>query len=130
MNNVSVLVADDDADARGLIERYVKSEPALLLVGSAADAQQAIDLAADQQPDAAIIDVAMPGGGGLRAMREIRELSPHTSLVALSAYDDRNTVVEMLEAGATAYLVKGATREQILHTVRRAIDAHERLSRL
>jgi DNA-binding NarL/FixJ family response regulator len=130
MSNVSVLVADDDSDARALIEKYVKGEPALSLVGSAADAQQAIDLAVKHRPDAAIIDVAMPAGGGVRAVREISELSPDTSLIALSGYDDRNTVLEMLEAGATAYLVKGATREQILHTVRHAIDAHDRLTRL
>jgi len=130
MNFVRVLVADDDADARALIEKYVKGEPALSLIGSAADAQQAIDLAVEHKPDAAIIDVAMPAGGGVRAVREIREHSPETSVIALSGYDDRSTVLEMLEAGATAYLVKGATRDQILHTVRRAIDAHERLVRL
>ncbi len=130
MDNVSVLVADDDADTRVLIEKYVTGEPGLSLVGAAADAQQAIDLAAERKPDAAIIDVAMPAGGGLRAIREIRELSPDTSLIALPGYDDRTTVIEMLEAGATAYLVKGASREQILHTVRCAIEAHERLSQL
>src|SRR5512140_3456236 len=130
VNFVRVLVADDDADARGLIEKYVNSEPALSLAGSAADAQQAIDLAAECKPDAAIIDVAMPAGGGVRAVREIRERSPDTSLIALSGYDDRNTVLQMLGAVATAYLVKGATREHILPTVRRAIAAHERLAGL
>jgi DNA-binding NarL/FixJ family response regulator len=70
------------------------------------------------------------GGGGLRAVREIRELSPETSMVALSGYDDRNTVIDMLDAGAVAYIVKGASREEILTTMRRAIEAHEKLSQL
>ena len=130
MNFVRVMVADDDADARGLLEKYVKGEPALQLVGAAANAEEAIQLAAEHQPDAALLDVNMPAGGGLRAVREIGEQSPGTSMIALSGYDDRNTVLRMLEAGAISYLVKGASREQILHTVRRSIDAHKKLAEL
>ena len=130
MNFVRVLVADDDADVRGLLEKYVKGEPALMLVGAATNADEAIQLAEEHQPDAALLDVNMPGGGGLRAVREIAQRSPKTSMIALSGYDDRNTVLEMLEAGAISYLVKGATREQILQTVRRSIDAHAKLSEL
>src|SRR5919204_230128 len=121
MNFVRVMVADDDADARGLLEKYVKGEPALQLVGAAANAEEAIQLAAEHQPDTALLDVNMPAGGGIRAAREIRAVSPRTSIVALSGIDDRGTVLDMLEAGASAYLVKGATREQILDTVRRAL---------
>jgi DNA-binding NarL/FixJ family response regulator len=130
MNFVRILVADDDADIRGLLERYVKGEPALQLIGAAPDAEEAIRLAAEHKPDAALLDVNMPGGGGVRAVREISEISPDTSMIALSGYDDRNTVLRMLEAGATSYLVKGASRDKILHTVRRSIDAHKRLAEL
>jgi DNA-binding NarL/FixJ family response regulator len=130
MNFVRVLIADDDADARGLLEKYVKGEPALQLIGAAADADQAIQLAEEHQPDAAILDVGMPGGGGVRAVREIAQKSPKTSMIALSGYDDRNTVLEMLEAGATAYLVKGASREEILQTLKKSMEAHEKLSEL
>jgi DNA-binding NarL/FixJ family response regulator len=66
----------------------------------------------------------------VRAVREIAQRSPKTSMIALSGYDDRNTVLEMLEAGAIAYLVKGASREEILHTVRRSIEAHAKLAEL
>jgi DNA-binding NarL/FixJ family response regulator len=130
MNFVRILVADDDADVRGLLAKYVKGEPALQLVGAATNTDEAIQLAEEHQPDAALIDVGMPGGGGVRAVREIARRSPKTSLIALSGYDDRNTVLEMLEAGAVSYLVKGASREQILTTLRRSIDAHAKLSEL
>jgi DNA-binding NarL/FixJ family response regulator len=130
MNFVRVLIADDDADVRGLLEKYVKGEPALQLVGAATNADEAIQLAEEHQPDAALIDVAMPGGGGVRAVREISRRSPKTSMIALSGYDDRTTVLEMLEAGAISYLVKGATRDEILQTLRRSIDAHAKLSQL
>jgi DNA-binding NarL/FixJ family response regulator len=127
MDRVRVLVADDDYDARGLLQVYVQGEPELDLVGAAADADGAIELAREHRPDTALLDVNMPGGGGVRAAREIRRISPETSIIAVSALDDRNTVLEMLEAGAISYLVKGASREQIIDTVRRALDAHKQL---
>jgi len=130
MNFVRILVADDDADVRGLLEKYVKGEPALQLIGAAANTDEAIQLAEEHQPDAALIDVGVPGGGGVRAVREISQRSPKTSLIALSGYDDRKTVLEMLEAGAVSYLVKGASRDEILTTLRRSIEAHARLSEL
>jgi len=130
MSFVRILVADDDADVRGLLEKYVKGEPALQLVGAATNADEAIRLAEEHQPDAAILDVGMPGGGGVRAVREIAQKSPKTSMIALSGYDDRNTVLEMLEAGATAYLVKGASREEILRTLKKSMEAHEKLAEL
>jgi DNA-binding NarL/FixJ family response regulator len=130
MSFVRVLVADDDADVRGLLEKYVKGEPALQLVGAATNADEAIQLAEEHQPDAAILDVGMPGGGGVRAVREIAQKSPKTSMIALSGYDDRNTVLEMLEAGAISYLVKGASRDEILQTLKKSIEAHAKLSEL
>src|SRR5919201_5552384 len=98
MSAVRVLVADDDYDSRGLLQVYVQGDPELVLVGAAADADGAIALAREHRPDTALLDLNMPGGGGLRAAREIREVSPETSIIAVSALDDRNTVIEMLEA--------------------------------
>ena len=106
----------------------MSSDPAFKLVGVAADADQAIALATEHKPEAALLDVSMPGGGGLRVVRELQAFSPDTSVVALSAYDERNIVIEMLQAGAMSYLVKGATREQILESLRRAIDAQAKLA--
>src|SRR2546423_10613122 len=123
MNFVRILIADDDADVRGLLEKYVKGEPALELVGAASNADEAIQLAEEHKPDAALIDVGMPGGGGVRAVREIAQRSPQTSMIALSGYDDRNTVLEMLEAGAGSLLLEGGSRGEILPNLRRALPA-------
>jgi DNA-binding NarL/FixJ family response regulator len=128
MERARVLIADDDADIRGFLAAFVSSDPAFKMVGVAADADEAIQLAQEHQPEAALVDVAMPGGGGLRVVRELQTFSPGTSVVALSAYDERNIVIEMLQAGAMSYLVKGATREQILHSLHRAIVAHSELA--
>jgi DNA-binding NarL/FixJ family response regulator len=128
MDRARVLVADDEADIRGLLAAFVSSDPTFKLVGVAADADEAIALAGEEKPDAVLLDVSMPGGGGLRVVRELQAFSPDTSVVALSAYDERNIVIQMLQAGAMSYLVKGATREQILHSLHRSIEAHAKLA--
>jgi DNA-binding NarL/FixJ family response regulator len=127
MDRARVLVADDDADIRGLLAAFVSSDPAFKLIGVAADADEAIALAHEHKPDAALLDVSMPGGGGIRVVRELQDFSPTTSVVALSAYDERNIVIDMLQTGAMSYLVKGATREQILSALHRSIEAHAAL---
>jgi DNA-binding NarL/FixJ family response regulator len=128
MERARVLVADDDADIRGLLAAFVSSDPSFKLVGVAADADEAIAIASDHKPDAALLDVSMPGGGGLRVVHELQAFSPATSVVALSAYDERNIVIEMLQAGAMTYLIKGATRDQIIHALHRSIAAHSQLA--
>ena len=128
MERARVLVADDDADIRGLLAAFVSSDPGFKLIGVAADADEAVALAQEHKPNAALLDVSMPAGGGLRVVRELQRFSPETSVVALSAYDERNIVIEMLQAGAMSYLVKGATREQILHALHRSMDAAAKLA--
>ena len=83
------------------------------LVGAVKDAAEAIEVALREHPDVALVDVKMPAGGGAHATREIRR-SPQTQLVALSAYEDRRTVLEMLRAGVVGYVVKGTSADEIL----------------
>src|SRR5437588_350592 len=70
----------------------------------------------------------MPGGGGVKATREIRRLSPQTRVVALSAYDDRGTVLQMVRAGVSGYLVKGGPPEEIVETIHRSVRGYGALS--
>jgi len=103
-------------------------EEHLSLVGSAADADEAIALAARELPDVALVDVKMPAGGGPRAAREIQRLSPATRVIALSAFEDRPTVLEMLRAGAVGYLVKGMAADEIVGSIERVADGGTSLS--
>lgn len=117
---ITVLLADDRSEVREALGALVESERDLRLVGAAADAQAAIELAQRTRPDVALVDYKMPAGGGPRIVRELRRLSPGTRVVALSAYDDRRSVLQMLSAGAVGYLVKGAPAEEVLAMIRRA----------
>jgi EAL domain-containing protein (putative c-di-GMP-specific phosphodiesterase class I)/CheY-like chemotaxis protein len=114
-----VLVAEDDPSFRAALGEVVSGDPELRLVASAADAAEAIVLAERERPDVALIDVRMPGGGAA-AVLGIKLRSPRTKVIALSAHDDRTTVLEMLAAGAVGYLVKGASADLITDAIRNA----------
>lgn len=126
--SIRVLVAEDESILAHVLSELIATEPSMELVGLATDAPEAVELAAAASPDVALVDVKMPGGGGPRAAREIRERSPQTAVLALSAYEDQGSVLEMLRAGAVGYLVKGGTVEQILDGIRRACQGQSILS--
>jgi diguanylate cyclase (GGDEF)-like protein len=117
---VRLLIADDDEGVRLALTALAERHPALELVGVAADAEQAIELARQRRPQVVLLDVSMPGGGGLRAATGIREILPDVRLVVLSAHEGQDVQVDMARAGAIGYLVKGASDEQIVRAVRSA----------
>jgi signal transduction histidine kinase len=119
--SIRVVVADDDEALREAVADLIAGEPGLELVGSAADADGAIELVETERPHVALVDVKMPGGGGARAAREIRLRCPETRVLALTAYEDRRTVLEMLRAGVVGYVVKGASADQVIETIHRSM---------
>jgi EAL domain-containing protein (putative c-di-GMP-specific phosphodiesterase class I)/DNA-binding NarL/FixJ family response regulator len=128
MNPIRVLVADDEDSVLAVLESLIESDPGLDLVGMVKDAEAAIDAAEHEQPDVALVDVRMPGGGGVRAAREIRRRCPATRVIALSAFEDRETVLAMLRAGALAYVAKGDSTREILRAIRRSTSDSASLS--
>jgi signal transduction histidine kinase len=128
LDRIRVLVADDEAAVREALVDLVSSDDSMEVVGIAEDADRAIEIARAEKPDVALIDVKMPGGGGPRATREIRRESPQTHIVALSAYEDRHTVLDMLRAGVVGYISKGASSDDILHTIRRSMRGQSSLA--
>jgi EAL domain-containing protein (putative c-di-GMP-specific phosphodiesterase class I)/CheY-like chemotaxis protein len=125
---VRVLLADDSDAVREALAEILGADDSLQLVAIAKDAEEAIDLAAHFLPDVALIDVRMPAGGGVRATREICLRSPGTSVVALSAADDRRSVLRMLESGALGYLVKGSDTGELIETIKRSARKESSLS--
>ncbi len=128
MEPIHVLIAEDEPDVRAALEDLISSDGTMDVVGTAGDADEAIAVAEKVQPDVALVDVKMPNGGGPRATREIRRLCPETHVVAISAYEDRRTVLEMLRAGVVGYIVKGTPAEEILFTIRRSMQGQGSLS--
>lgn len=126
--HIRVLIADDEPALRGALAELLSHEDGLRLVGQAGDADEAIELAELEHPDVALVDVKMPAGGGARAAREISRRSPNTRVIALSAFEDRPTVLEMLRAGAVGYLVKGTAADDIVGSIRKVADGGTSLS--
>lgn len=125
---IRVLIADDEPALRGALADLLEHEDDVILIGSAGDADEAIALAGDEHPDVALVDVSMPAGGGARAAREIARCSPDTRVIALSAFEDRPTVLEMLRAGAVGYLVKGTAGEEIVDSIQKVMAGGASLS--
>lgn len=117
---IRVLVADDESVLRAVLADLVSSDPGLQLVGTARDADEAVTVALETNPDVALVDVRMPGGGGLRVAEELRRRLPETRVLAHTAVDDRATVVRIMQGGAVGYLVKGTPPSEILAAIHRA----------
>jgi DNA-binding NarL/FixJ family response regulator len=117
----SLLIADDDAVVRATLGAQLRG--AFRVIATAANATEAIELATEHRPDAALIDVDMPAGGARSAVPQIAERSPGTCMVILSADESRPVVLELLAAGAIAYVRKGVTGAQITRTLTDALQA-------
>lgn len=119
----SVIVADDAHEVRIALGQLIDGDPRFEFVGGAVDADEAVTLAAAERPDLAVVDVRMPGGGGVEACRRILEVSPHTTVVALSAFASPTLRKRMAEAGATGYLTKDATADELLDRLAEIVTA-------
>ena len=115
---IRVLLADDQRLVRSGFRMILKAEPELEVVGEAANGQELVDLVAKEEPDIALVDIRMPEMDGLEAARKIRETHPKTGVIMLTAYDDRQFVVEAVRSGARGYVLKARDAEHLIQTVR------------
>jgi DNA-binding NarL/FixJ family response regulator len=118
----SLLIADDDPVVRAVLTAHLTA--LFDVVGTAEDGQGAIDVARRERPDAALIDVGMPAGGGLGATSGIRDVSPKTAVVILSIDGSTRSRDVLIAAGAMAYLRKGVPVERIAERLHESIAAH------
>src|SRR5918992_5212987 len=125
---IRVLLADDEPGLRTALTELLSHEERVALIGTAADAEEAIRIAQVGRPDVALVDVRMPEGGGPHAARGISRVSPRTRVIALSAYEDRANVLEMLRAGAVGYLVKGTGVDELVDGIAKVAGGGTSLS--
>ena len=115
---IRVLIVDDHALFRKGLELVLAAEPDLEIVGEAAEGLEAIDRAADLQPDVVLMDVRMPGVGGIEATRRIRNAQPSTRVVMLTVSEDEEDLFASVRAGATGYLLKEVSIDEVANAVR------------
>ena len=117
-----VLIADDHPLFQAGLAGLLAASPDTELAGTAATGPQAVEIARQTQPDVVLMDLHMPGMDGIEATRRILAGNPHTAVVVLTMFDDDDSVVAALRAGARGYLLKGASHEQIRRAVHAAAD--------
>lgn len=108
-----VVVADDHPVYREGLAMVLGSLPGITVVGEAADGNEAVRLAGDLRPDVVLMDLSMPGLGGVEATRTITAEHPEVAVLVLSMHEGADSVVAALRAGARGYVVKGATKNEI-----------------
>jgi DNA-binding NarL/FixJ family response regulator len=124
---ISVLIADDHRLFREALRAVLERE--CFVVGEAASGEEAVILAARTRPDIVLLDVGMPGVGGLNAAHRLAKESPSSRVVILSQHDDEEYVIEaMVDAGAAGYLVKTDAAAELLSALRAVAAGRRYLS--
>ncbi|MCJ7522029.1 MAG: response regulator transcription factor [Dehalococcoidia bacterium] len=119
-----ILIADDHTLLRESIRNIIDSQSDMEVVAEACDGEEAIRLSLEFKPEIAVLDIVMPKLNGIEASKAIKEISPGTAILILTAYDDVQYVLGLLEAGAAGYLLKSARGNDIIAAIR-AVRAGE-----
>ena len=119
---IRILLVDDQVSARTGLRLRLGLEPDLMVVGEAASGEDALELAPEAAPDVIVMDVSMPGMGGIAATVHLRRLLPTTAVVMLSLHDDPATRTSALAAGAATLVAKQHSEELLIEAIRSAHD--------
>jgi DNA-binding NarL/FixJ family response regulator len=125
---LKVIIADDHALFRRGLEMVLEKEPDIEVVGEAHDGEQAVERAQALMPDVMLMDVRMPRGTGIEATQKIKELMPHVKILMLTHSDDEADLYESIKAGASGYLLKEVSTEEVADAVRSVWQGHSRIS--
>jgi DNA-binding NarL/FixJ family response regulator len=118
--HVRVLIVDDHPVVRTGLRGMLEGQPNLEIVGEAEDGEEAVKLTERLNPNVVLMDLRMPGMGGVVATAQIKERIPDVHVLVLTTYDSSADILRAIEAGATGYLLKDAPREELFRAVRAA----------
>jgi DNA-binding NarL/FixJ family response regulator len=119
------MVTDDHPVVRGGFAAMIETEPDMAVVAQASSGEEALELFRRVRPDVTLMDLRMPGMGGVEAIRTLRREFPDSRLIVLTTYDGDEDIYRALEAGAQAYLLKDMLCDEILAAIR-AVHAGQR----
>ncbi|HLA23809.1 MAG TPA: response regulator transcription factor [bacterium] len=120
MPKTKILIVDDHAIVREGVRMILAKENDLEVVGEAGDGQQALELTERVRPDVVIMDISMPGMGGIEATQTVRARHPEVQVLALTMHEDETYVFQLLRAGAAGYVLKRAAAQDLVQAVRAA----------
>ena len=115
---IRVAIADDHSLVRQGLRRYLELADGIEVVGEASNGKELIDLVEKESPQIALVDIRMPEMDGLEAARTLRDRFRDVGVIMLTAYDDRQFVVEAVRSGPRGYVLKARDAEHLIQTVR------------
>jgi NarL family two-component system response regulator LiaR len=124
VNEIKVIIADDHALFREGTRTLIEREKDMKVVGEASNGEEAIELVTRLNPQVALVDIAMPIVNGIDTTRQIKAHHPSTAVLILTAYDNDQYIMALLEAGAAGYLLKNVSGKDLVNAIR-AVHAGE-----
>jgi two-component system, NarL family, response regulator LiaR len=118
MNKIRVLVVDDQTVVREGLVAILATYPDIEVVGQAAEGNQALEMIKQAKPNVVLLDLQMPGLDGLATIPKIREMAPTVRIMVVTSFADSDRVYQAIKAGALGYILKDATREQLVLAIR------------
>lgn len=115
---IRILIVDDHTIVRDGLTAMLAAQPDMEVVGEAVDGEQAVAMSSQLCPTVILMDLVMPGKDGLTAIREIKAANPSARILVLTSFADDERVFPAIKAGALGYLLKDATREQLVQAIR------------
>ncbi|MET9311081.1 response regulator transcription factor [Kribbella sp. NPDC003505] len=128
MADISLLLVDDHPVVRNGLRGMFESAPGFTVLAEAANGVEAVELAAELDPDVVLMDLRMPGGSGLDAITELTRRGIRAKVLVLTTWDTDTDTLPAIEAGATGYLLKDAPQDELFNAVRQAAAGRTVLS--
>lgn len=124
----TIMLADDHAVVRHGMRILLEAEPDFQIIGETGDGLEAVKMAESLQPDVLVLDLVMNGLNGIEVCRQVCKRSPRTKIVVLSMYGNEGYVVEALQSGAKAYVLKDSTADELVRAIREVLSGRRYLS--
>jgi two-component system, NarL family, response regulator NreC len=118
VNKVKVFVADDHFVVREGVKRLIEAEADMEVIGEAADGMEAVEKASDCKPDVILVDLSMPNLSGVETAHQLKQKCPNIAVIALTVHEDKGYLRELLEAGASGYVLKRAAGNELILAIR------------
>jgi two-component system response regulator NreC len=128
MTTIPIVLAENHVIVRQGVRALLEADPELRVVGEAADADQAVELAQQTRPRVIILGLLLPGAHGMSLVRDLRRQVPETQIIVLSMIQDEAYVVEALRAGVAGYITKDSPVSELVHAIREAAVGRRYLS--
>ena len=114
---IQILIADDHGVLRAGLRTLLNAEPNLEVIAEASDGNDVLRLASELRPDIVLLDISMPGPGGIEVTRRLKEALPELRVLILTAHEDESLLREAVQAGAAGYIIKRAVESELINAI-------------